>query len=535
MNTGFKLTYSTMFDPPPELHERFEQALALIRGHLGGEHPMLIGGHDVRAPRQFAVRSPIDTRDVLGRFQAGEDVHARDAVAAARRAFPAWAATPWQERVRLLRRTAALIEERVYFIGAALALEVGKNRMEALGEAQETADLIAYYCDQMERNDGYAKPMARDPLAGFVSENASVMRPYGPWLVIAPFNFPLALSGGPGGAALAAGNTVVFKAASTTPWSGRLLADAFRDAGLPPGVFNFVTGPGGSLGEALIRDPDVAGVTFTGSYNVGMHLHRTFAGGRWPRPCIAEMGGKNAAIVSRHGNLQDAAVGVMRSAFGLSGQKCSACSRVYIDHTVFNDFVAALHGVTNSIRVGDPTIRDHWMGPVIDTAAVARFEDAAAQVHALGAAGGIVHGGERLDNGDLAHGHYCAPTIARAPLAHPLWQTELFAPFVLVAPVATLDEAFARQRERVRRTDGGLLRRARRDRAFLRGDRGRRLLCESAARRDDGRMAGLPAFRRVEGFRVDRQGGRVAVLSAAIHARAVADARAPRELTGGPE
>jgi len=443
VTTEFKLTYSTMFDPPPELHVRFEAALDAIRAHLGGEHAMLIGGRDERAPRQFSVRSPIDTRDELGRFQAGEDVHAHAAVAAAGKAYPPWAATRWQERVRILRRAVALIEARVYFIGAALALEVGKNRMEALGEAQETADLIGYYCDQMERNDGFVQPMAPDPLSGFVSENVSVMKPYGVWLVIAPFNFPLALSGGPAGAALVAGNTVVFKAASATAWSGRLLTDALRDAGVPPGAFNFVTGPGGSLGEALIRHPGVAGVTFTGSYGVGMHLYRTFAGSRWPRPCIAEMGGKNAAIVSRHGNLDDAATGIARSAFGLSGQKCSACSRVYVEHTVFADVVAALHAATARISVGDPTRRQHWMGPVIDASAVARFEDAAAQIHAVGEAGSIVHGGERLDHGDLGHGYYCAPTIARAPLAHPLWQTELFAPFVLVAPVETLEEALA--------------------------------------------------------------------------------------------
>lgn len=443
MTSDFKLTYSTMFDPPPALHARFDAALVAIRSDLGAEHAMLIGGRDVRASRQFAVASPVDNRIVLGRFQSGDETHARAATAAALRAYPAWAATPWRERVVLLRRVVALLEERVYMIGAALALEVGKNRLEALGEAQETADLIAYYCDRMEANEGYNIAMARDPLAGFVSENTSVMRPYGPWLVIAPFNFPLALSGGPAGAALVAGNTVVFKAASATPWSGRLLAEVFRDAGLPPGVFNFVTGPGSSTGEALIRDPDFAGVTFTGSYEVGMHLVRTFAQGRWPRPCIAEMGGKNAAIVSRHASLADAAIGVMRSAFGLSGQKCSACSRVYVERAVHDDFVEALRAATANVRVGDPTRQEHWMGPVVDAAAVARFEDAAAQVRALGAGGAIVHGGERLATGDLAHGYYCAPTIANAPLAHPLWRTELFAPFVLVAPVESLDEAWS--------------------------------------------------------------------------------------------
>jgi len=336
-----------------------------------------------------------------------------------------------------------LIEARVYEIGAVLSMEVGKNRMEALGEAQETADLIAYYCDRMEAENGYAKPMRADPLATFQSENTSVLRPYGPWLVIAPFNFPLALAGGPSGAALVAGNTVVLKAASATPWSARLLAMALREAGVPPGVFNYVTGHGSSVGEALIEHPAIAGATFTGSYAVGMHIHRRFAQRAYVRPCIAEMGGKNAAIVSRHANLDDAATGIVRSAFGLSGQKCSACSRVYVDHTVFADFVALLHASTLRIGVGDPTQREHWMGPVIDASAVARYEDAVAQL-AGDRNGGIVEGGMRLDHGVLAHGHFVAPTIARAPHEHALWSAELFAPIVLVGAVDDLDEAFAR-------------------------------------------------------------------------------------------
>jgi 1-pyrroline-5-carboxylate dehydrogenase len=440
---SFRLTYSTMFDPPPELHTQFDAALRALRGHLGAEHAMWIDGANVRAPRQYPAKSPIDARVVLGRFQAGEDVHAQAALAAARKAFPAWAARPWRERVALLHRVATLIEERVYWIGAALSLEVGKNRMESLGEAQETADLIRWYCDRMEAHDGFSVTLPPDPLPGFAIDNRSVLKPYGAWLVIAPFNFPLALTGGPASAALVAGNTVVCKSASATPWSGRLLADAMRDAGIPPGVYNYVTGPGESLGQALV-DGDVAGVTFTGSSTVGMDLVRRFAGGRWPRPCIAEMGGKNAAIVTRHADLRAAAAGIARSAFGLSGQKCSACSRVYVEHVVFNDFVSALHGATERIGVGDPTVREHWMGPVIDAKAVTRFEDAVATLRGLGSAAALVHGGDRLDHGALAHGHYCAPTIARAPLDHPLWSRELFVPLVLVGAVEDLDEALAR-------------------------------------------------------------------------------------------
>ncbi|MGZ8259945.1 MAG: aldehyde dehydrogenase family protein [Caldimonas sp.] len=440
---NFKLTYSTMFDPPPELHRRFDAALDAVRVSLGAEHAMLIGGADATAGRQFELRAPADTRVVLGRFQTGDGAHANAAIEAARRAFPDWSRRPWHERVALLRQAVQIIEERVYEIGAALALEVGKNRMEALGEAQETADLIAYSCDRMEANDGYTREMASDPLPGFVSTNRSVLKPYGVWLVVSPFNFPFALSGGPAGAALAAGNTVVFKAATATPWSGRLLAEALRDAGVPPGVFNFVTGPGTSLGQALIEHPGIAGVTFTGSYEIGMQLHRTIAAGRWQRPCIVEMGGKNAAIVSRRADLADAVTGVVRSAFGLSGQKCSACSRVYVERVVFDDFVAALRDTTATIPVGDPVHREHWMGPVIDAAAVARHENAAAAVRGVGAAGALIVGGERLAGDGFANGHFVAPTIARLPVDHPLWQRELFAPFVLVAPVADLDDALA--------------------------------------------------------------------------------------------
>src|SRR5690606_21042060 len=149
------------------------------------------------------------------------------AVEAARAAWPAWAATPWQERIRLLRRAAALIEERVYDMSAVLALEVGKNRMESIGEVQETADLINWYCDRMQENDGYDLRLPDDPVQGFVSRNRTVLKPYGVWAVIAPFNFPVALAGAPIAAALVTGNTVVFKVATCTAWSGPLLMDAF--------------------------------------------------------------------------------------------------------------------------------------------------------------------------------------------------------------------------------------------------------------------------------------------------------------------
>jgi 1-pyrroline-5-carboxylate dehydrogenase len=437
----FKLTYSTMFDPPPALHERFEAALQRARGSLGQERPMWIGGAARAGAQSFEVRSPIDREVIVGRFPLGTPQDAADALAAARGAFPAWAATPWPRRVALLRRAARLIEERVYDIGAAVAIEVGKNRMEALGEVQETADLIEWYCGQMEQHDGYARELPDDPLPGWASHNRSVLKPFGPWVVIAPFNFPFALAGGPVGAALVAGNTVVFKVASDTALSGWLLLECLRDAGLPDGVVNLVSGGGAAVGGTLVESADVAGITFTGSYEVGMGILRTVAGGRWPRPCIAEMGGKNAAIVTRHADLERAALGIVRSAFGLSGQKCSACSRVYVDRAVAPALRERLAALAAGVQVGDPTRREHWMGPVINRAAHERYRRCVGHLREHGA---VLAGGSVLDGGELARGWYVAPTVATAPHDDRLWREEQFIPLVLVGEVESLDEALAR-------------------------------------------------------------------------------------------
>ncbi len=435
---AFKLTYATMFDPPEAMHTRFEAALTRARSELGRDHPMLIDGKDRYAEAKFEDRSPIDAGWLLGTFQKGSVQDATDALAAARSAWPGWAGMKWQDRVKLLRKAAALIEKRVYDIGAIMALEVGKNRMEALGDVQETADLISYYCDQVEANGGYVKPMGVDPLKGYKSRNLSVLRPYGVWVVISPFNFPFALAGGPSGAALVAGNTVVFKPASDTPYTGRLLAEVFRDAGLPDGVFNYVTGGGATVGETLINSPEVAGLTFTGSYDVGMHIHRAFANGQYPRPCIAEMGGKNPAIVSRNADLDRAAIGILRSAFGLQGQKCSACSRIYVEKPVADRFKQKLLDLTGKIAIGDPTERKNWLGPVINASSYRQFSEFSEE---LSHGGTILSGGKQLIEGDLGRGYFCAPTIAEAPSGHRLWKVEMFLPITMIAEVDSLDEA----------------------------------------------------------------------------------------------
>jgi 1-pyrroline-5-carboxylate dehydrogenase len=436
---SFKLTYATMYNPPADMHTRFDAAMAEIQAGLGTEHALHINGKDV-APAKYDDRhGPIDRRRLLGRFPLASSEQAMQAMEAAQAAFPAWRATPTAERARLMRRVAQLIEERVYHISAALTLEVGKNRMEALGEAQETADFFNIYADDFEKQQSFDRPLPDDPLPGFRSRNRSIMRPYGAWVVIAPFNFPFALAGGPVAAALITGNTVVFKSASDTPWSGRLLADCLRDAGIPPGVFNYLNGSGSEVGETMVQHPHTAGVTFTGSYDVGMRIYRNLSSGAYPRPCIAEMGGKNACIVTARADLERATMGIVRSAFGLSGQKCSALSRVYVEDGIADALSAKLQEMIAALKVGDPALQENWMGPVTTASGYRNYEDYSRRLRENG--GCVLAGGERLQSGDYGHGYFVAPTLAEAPAEHPLFREEMFLPIVMLCRVSDREQA----------------------------------------------------------------------------------------------
>ena len=435
----FKLTYATMFNPPAEMHDQYDAALVKVKAKLGSEYGMIINNKDVFADDKFEDHSPANTDVVLAVMQKGAVKQAHEALAAARKAFPAWSHTPWQERVALLRKAADLIDERIYELGAAMSMEVGKNRMEALGDVAEAADLIRFSCYQMEKNDGYIVEMGRDPLVGYKATNWSVLRPYGVWLVISPFNFPAALTVGPAGAALVTGNTLIIKPATDTPWIVRLLAECFRDAGLPDGVANFVTGPGRTLGQALIDSPEVNGVTFTGSFDVGMKIFRDFANGRYVRPTILELGGKNPAIVSRNADLEYAATGIIRSAFGLQGQKCSAASRVLIEAPVYDQLVEKLVTMTNKLVIGEPTDKNVYLGPVINKSSYQDYKDFSEE---LSQAGKILTGGKVLVDGEFAKGYFCAPTlVAEVPYDHRLWKYEMFLPITTIGKVTDLEQA----------------------------------------------------------------------------------------------
>jgi 1-pyrroline-5-carboxylate dehydrogenase len=435
-NGGFRVTYATMSANSDALHAAYDVGIRDAEKRLGADHPFYVSGEARLGDGWVVETSPIDREIVVARFaQAGaEDVG--DAVDAARAFAPRWAATPWQDRVALLLRGADLISERRDVLAALMAFEVGKNRLEALGDVEESADLIRYYCHEMERNEGFDIPMKR------LSPNEAtrdVMRPYGVWGVISPFNFPMALAAGPAGAALAAGNTVVLKPSNTGALSGLEFWRTMIEAGIPAEAFHVVTGAGPVAGAALATMVD--GITFTGSYEVGMGIHRDFST-VYPKPAICEMGGKNPVIVSRQADLDLAANGIMRSAFGFGGQKCSAASRVYVEGPAHDELVERLVAATSEIVIGNPLDRDVYLGPVIDDKAVARYQAAVAEVTSSG--GTVVTGGERLDEGELARGTFLAPTVVEAPERSWVWRRELFAPFVAVARVDSIADGISR-------------------------------------------------------------------------------------------
>jgi 1-pyrroline-5-carboxylate dehydrogenase len=434
MAEKFKITYATLAADNPQMHADYEQGIELAKSWLGADFPFYVNG-EARTGEQFEEeRSPIDHDILIGRFARATEKDVEDAVAHAMAGAQAWAARPWQERSEILRRAAESISDHIYELSALVAMEVGKNRLEALGEVEEAADLVRYYCRMMEENNGFSRPM--DQLSD-TEKTWSVLKPYGVWAVISPFNFPAALSIGPSGGALVAGNTVVLKPSEQGYLIALKLYELMIEAGVPTEAFHVLTGQGEIVGAALANHPGVDGMTFTGSFEVGFNLNKSFAKDH-PKPIITEMGGKNPTIVSANADLDKATDGVLRSSFGYTGQKCSACSRVLVERSAYDDFVTLLADKTNKITVGDPLRKEVYMGPVIFEESVKRFEDAVAEAKSNGK---VLAGGEVLTEGPMARGNFVQPTVVLVPRDSNVWKKELFVPLVAVSPVDSLDEA----------------------------------------------------------------------------------------------
>lgn len=420
-----------------EFHARYEAAVYKVREQFGETHPIHIGGKAVKGSRTFEDRSPGDLRILVGRFQAGTRDHAKRAIAAAQGAFREWGNADPTDRVRVMLRAADIMSDEKYKLAALMTFENGKNRYEAVADVDEAIDFLRYYAQQVLDHQGFDREMGR---SGKDERAHSVLRPYGVWAVISPFNFPLAIATGMTTGALITGNTVVLKPASDTPFLALKLHETLTEAGLPPGVLNVVTGGGSTVGQTLVDAPDVAGLAFTGSLAVGMAAFRKFTA-TTPKPVVTEMGGKNPTIVTASADVDAAAEGVMRGAFGYGGQKCSATSRVLVERKVQAEFLRALVERTDQIVIGPPHEREVFLGPVINEAAHEKFKRFAAIAKRSGK---VLTGGGLRTDGILKHGYYAEPTIVdRLPADHRIHREEMFLPILSVLPFRTFDEALA--------------------------------------------------------------------------------------------
>jgi 1-pyrroline-5-carboxylate dehydrogenase len=431
-----RVTYSNVAADFGPLHDWLDVEIPDFRANLGAFHANVVDGAADQDGAQYTTTSPIDHSLVIGRFVDAGDATIKRAIAAAHAALPKWSALPWQERVALLRRFAQAVAACKYELAMAALFEVGKSRLEAVGEAEEAVDLVNYYCDEMERNQGFVRPMAR---AVPQEETRCVLRPVGVFAIISPFNFPVALPCNLIGACLVAGNTAVFKPSPGSSLTGKLLMDCAISAGLPAGVLNMVCGE--NAGPRLAEAPGIDGFAFTGSHEVGMKLARLALTGPYARPVIAEMGGKNPAYIAASADLEVAAEGLMRSAFGLQGEKCSACSVAYVEEAVHDALLEILVQKSKALMIGSPEDRATFVGPLINDAALARY---ACACEAVRQDGRIALGGQRLLDGAYAAGNFTAPTIAvDLPAAHRLNVEELFLPFLSIQRCRTLAEGIA--------------------------------------------------------------------------------------------
>lgn len=427
---------------------------------VGKRFPMYINGKEIHSNEDLEEHSPIDGL-LVGKFQRGTREHAKMAIEAAHEAFKTWGSMHYTDRLEIFSKAVELLRKQKFLLSAIMSIENGKTRYESVGEVDEAIDFINYYSLDLKKNKGYVihkkiLGSTSKVSAGFQGAPGSeekisiVLKPYGVFGVIAPFNFPVSISTGMCTGALITGNTVVFKPSSTdnmTMLTGLYLYKIFKDAGMPDGVFNYVTGPGSEVGDELTMNRKVSGIAFTGSKTTGLQMMaRTFGSGI-QKAFVAELGGKNPAIVSKNADLEAAVSGIASSAFGYAGQKCSACSRVYVQEAVKEEFISKLAEKARSIKIGNPLIKDNYLGPLIGPAGLERYK---ASVEEAKAHGRIITGGNIVNLG--IKGIYAEPTIVEIEHSNRLFHDELFLPFLVIDAYGKFNEAM----EKANDTEYGL-------------------------------------------------------------------------------
>jgi RHH-type proline utilization regulon transcriptional repressor/proline dehydrogenase/delta 1-pyrroline-5-carboxylate dehydrogenase len=419
-----------------EEREAFGQAIAQIRGHEGRTFPLFIDGKDMKTDRIITSVNPANPSEIVGHVCAAGAQEVETAIGAAKAAFPLWRDTPAPERAAYLVKAAAVARRRIHELSALQILEIGKQWDQAQADVAEAIDFLEYYAREMIR---LAIPKRVGMAPG--ERNDYFYEPKGVAAVIAPWNFPLAISCGMVSAAIVTGNCVVYKPSSLTPLIGHNLVEIFHEVGLPRGVFNFVPGPSGLIGDLLVEHPDITIIAFTGSMDVGLRIVEKAAkvqpGQASIKEVICEMGGKNAIIVDDDANLDEAVPLVLYSALGFQGQKCSACSRVIVLDAIYDQFVDRLVKAARSKTLGPAEDPRYEVGPVADGEAQKKI---LRYIEIGKAEGEILYMGGTPDG----NGYYVPITIVGGiKPEHRLAQEEIFGPVLAVMRVKDFEEALA--------------------------------------------------------------------------------------------
>jgi len=432
-------TYENFFhtNRKSEFHKKFEIEISGLKKQLSDKniYPIVIENKKIFSKNKFKHVSPIDKRIILGYISIASEKEIKKAVKASDIAFKKWASLDYTKRIAILKKAVIEIRNRKFELSALLTFENGKNRYEAMADIDEAIDFINYYCFEMEFNKGF---VSNNYVKNKREQYLSVMKPYGVWGIISPFNFPAAIFVGMTTGALITGNTVIVKPASNTPIIGYKIIEILVKTGIPPGVLNFITGSGKSIGNLLVGNRNVAGILFTGSKEIGSQIVRD-SSKITLRPIIAELGGKNPVIVTGTANLDKAVNGVTKAAFSYSGQKCSACSRVYVHKKVKNEFLTKLIKNVENLNILNPVNEESDIGPLINKDAYQKYKQF---TKIASKKGKILFGGSIRQDGELKYGYYVEPTIVtNISEKSSLAKKELFLPLVIVTEYKNFENA----------------------------------------------------------------------------------------------
>jgi 1-pyrroline-5-carboxylate dehydrogenase len=419
----------------PDVAHAMREALTRVGEHLGREYPLIIGGERLRTNGKIESRNPARPAQIVGIHQKAGTEHADLAVQSALKAFETWRFVSAQERASLLFHAAEIIRSRHLDFCAWLTYEVGKNYAEADADVGETIDFLEFYGREALR-----LAAATTPIQYPGERNELHYIPLGVGAVISPWNFPFAIMAGMTAAAIVTGNTVVLKPSSDSPTIAARFMEVLEEAGLPPGVVNFCPGSGATFGNAVVAHPKTRFIAFTGSKDVGLDIHeraaKTQTGQLWIKRTILEMGGKDSIIVCADADFDKAVDGVIASAFGFSGQKCSACSRAIVEEPIYSQFVDRLRERAAALQVGDPALNPN-MGPVVSEGALRTILD---YIEIGRHEGRVVSGGNAVETPEK--GYFVEPTVIAdvAPGAR-ISQEEIFGPVLAVIPAHNFEHA----------------------------------------------------------------------------------------------